>query len=130
MILSNMNERKKKILIVEDDEDISRIYDIKFSHEGYDTILAKSGEEVLEKILNERPDLIMLDLMLPKKDGFMVIEEIKKNQEVKNTPILVISNLGQKSDEDRVIALGANGYIVKVRCSTQEVVDKAKSFLQ
>src|SRR3989344_9389063 len=116
-----MNEHKKRVLIVEDDDGISRIYDIKFSHEGYDTILAKDGEEAVEKICNERPDLIMLDLMLPKKDGFMVIEEIKKNQELKNIPILVISNLSQKSDEDRVFALGANGYIVKVRYTTQQV---------
>lgn len=125
-----MDDHKKKVLIVEDDEHISRIYDIKFSHEGYQTLLARNGEEALEMISSKRPDLIMLDLMLPKKDGFMVLEEIKKDPELKNIPVLVISNLGQKSDEERVLALGANGYMVKVSYSMQEVIDKAKSYLQ
>ncbi|MBI5078336.1 MAG: response regulator [Candidatus Yonathbacteria bacterium] len=125
-----MDEHKKKILIIEDDEHISKIYDLKFSKEGYKTIFVTNGEEGMEKIITEKPDLVILDLMLPKKDGFMVLEEVKKNPEFAKIPILVLSNLGQKIDQDRALALGAKEYLVKVEYSMQEVVDRAKSYLQ
>ncbi|MEK7148423.1 MAG: response regulator [Patescibacteria group bacterium] len=121
---------KKKILIIEDDEHIARVYSMKFAKEGYDTILATNGEEGMEKIITEKPDLVVLDMMLPKKDGFFVLEEIKKNPDLANIRILIISNLGQKTDQDRALALGANEYLVKVESSMQEVVDKVKSYLQ
>lgn len=125
-----MNENKKKILVVEDDEHISRIYGMKFSKEGYATTFVTNGDDAIEKITAEKPNLIVLDLMVPKKDGFMVLEEIKKNPELATIPVLVLSNLGQQTDKDRAISLGANEYMVKVNYSMQEVVDKAKSYLQ
>mgnify|MGYP001566615088 CR=1 FL=1 len=125
-----MDENKKKILIIEDDEHISRIYDLSFSKEGYKTVFAINGEEGLEKIVTEKPDLVILDMMLPKKDGFCVLEEIKKNPELARIPVLITSNLGQKSDLDRARALGANEYLIKVEYSMQEVVDSAKKYFQ
>ncbi|OHA79304.1 MAG: hypothetical protein A2747_02575 [Candidatus Yonathbacteria bacterium RIFCSPHIGHO2_01_FULL_44_41] len=124
-----MDERRKKILVVEDDEHISKVYHVKLSKEGYDTVFAVNGEEGIEKITIEKPDLIILDLMVPKKDGFAVLEEIKKNPDLAKIPVLVLSNLGQQSDKDRAIALGANEYMVKVNYSMQEVVDRARSYL-
>jgi len=102
---------------------------VKLSKEGYDTVFAVNGEEGIEKITIEKPDLIILDLMVPKKDGFAVLEEIKKNPDLAKIPVLVLSNLGQQSDKDRAIALGANEYMVKVNYSMQEVVDRARSYL-
>lgn len=124
-----MDERKKRILIIEDDEHVSKVYEMKFSKEGYDTIFVTNGEDGVEKIATEKPDLIILDLMVPQKDGFLVLEEIKKNPDIAKIPVLVLSNLGQQSDKDRAIALGANEYLVKVNHSMQEVVDKVKSYL-
>ncbi|MBI5401038.1 MAG: response regulator [Candidatus Yonathbacteria bacterium] len=123
-----MNEHKK-ILLIEDDEHVAKIYEIKFSKEGYDIVLAANGEEGIEKIISEKPDLIILDLMMPKKDGFTVLEEIKKNPDIASIPVIVISNLGQQSDQDRALAIGAKEYLVKVSYSMQEVVDKAKNYL-
>lgn len=124
-----MGEHKKKILIIEDDEHISKVYEMKFSKEGYETIFATNGEKGLEKISMEKPDLVILDLMLPEKNGFFVLEEIKKNPELVSIPVLVISNLGQQPDKDRALALGAKEYMVKVNFSMQEVVERAKSYL-
>lgn len=124
-----MDERKKRILIVEDDEHISKVYDVKFKKEGYETIFAVNGEEGVEKITTEKPDLIILDLMVPRKDGFGVLEDIKKNPDLAKIPVLVLSNLGQQSDKDRALALGANEYLIKVNYSMQDVVDRAKSYL-
>lgn len=124
-----MNENKKRILIIEDDVHISRVYDVKLKKEGFDTIFAVNGEEGVEKITAEKPDLIILDLMVPRKDGFGVLEDIKKDPELAKIPVLVLSNLGQQSDKDRALALGANEYLIKVNYSMQDVIDRAKSYL-
>lgn len=125
-----MDEHKKKILIIEDDEHVSRVYEMKFLKEGYTTVLIASGEEATERVIEERPDLIILDLMVPKKDGFAILEEIKKNPDTANIPVLVLSNLGGKIDQDRAIMLGANEYMIKVNHSMQEVIDRAKNYLK
>ncbi|MBI5400881.1 MAG: response regulator [Candidatus Yonathbacteria bacterium] len=124
-----MNENKKKVMIVEDDEHISKVYEIKLAKEGVETFLARDGEEAVVKIAAEKPDLIILDLMLPKKDGFGVLEDIKKVPELARIPVIILSNLGQKSDQDRAIGLGANEYLVKVDYPIQEIVDKVKGYL-
>lgn len=116
-------------MIVEDDEHISKVYEIKLAKEGIETSLAVDGDEAVVKITREKPDLILLDLMIPKKDGFGVLEDIKKVPELANIPVLVISNLGQQSDQDRALALGANEYLVKVDNPIQEVINKVKGYL-
>src|SRR3989344_5183769 len=124
-----MNENKKKVMIVEDDEHISKVYEIKLAKEGFVTSLAVDGEEAVTKITSEKPDLILLDLMIPKKDGFGVLEDIKKNPELAGIPVIVLSNLGQQSDQDRALGLGANEYLVKVDYPIQEVVNRIKKYL-
>lgn len=124
-----MSENKKKVVVVEDDEHISKVYEIKLAKEGIDVILARDGEEAVAKIISERPDLVLLDLMIPKKDGFGVLEDIKKIPEVANIPVIVLSNLGQQSDQDHALALGAADYLVKVDYSIQEVIDRVKGYL-
>ncbi|MEI7741584.1 MAG: response regulator [bacterium] len=120
----------KKVLIVEDDEHIARVYDIKLKREGIETIMAVDGEEGLEKILKEKPAVILLDLMLPKKDGFWVLEEMKKKPALKSIIVLVLSNLGQKSDIERCLGLGAKEYLIKVDHSIQDIVDRVKGYLK
>jgi len=124
-----MSESRKKVIVVEDDDHISKVYEIKLAKEGFDVILARDGEEAVTKITAEKPDLILLDLMLPKKDGFGVLEDIKKVPELARIPVLILSNLGQKSDQERAIVLGANEYLVKVDYPIQEIVDKVKGYL-
>lgn len=124
-----MDQNKKSVLIIEDDEHITKVYETKFFKEGIATSFARNGEEGIIKIASEKPDLVILDLMIPGKDGFAVLEEIKKNPAVSSIPVLVLSNLGQQTDKDRAIALGAKDYLVKVNFSMQEVIDKAKSYL-
>ena len=124
-----MNETTKKVMIVEDDEHISKVYEIKFAKEGISTSVARDGEDAVVKITAEKPSLIILDLMIPKKDGFWVLEEIKKNPDLATIPVLVLSNLGQKSDQDRALGLGANEYLVKVDFSIQDIIEKVKGYL-
>ncbi len=124
-----MDFTNKKILIVEDDIHISKVYEIKFTKIGLITSIALDGEVAVAKIIAEKPDIVLLDLMLPKKDGFGVLEDIKKIPELAHIPIIVLSNLGQQVDKDRAIALGAREYLVKVDYPIQEVIDKVKGYL-
>ncbi|MFA5997412.1 MAG: response regulator [Candidatus Paceibacterota bacterium] len=124
-----MNTTSKKVMIVEDDEHISRVYEIKLAKEGLTSLTVRDGEEAVAKIASERPDLILLDLMLPKKDGFWVLEQMGKNPDLVKIPVVVLSNLGQQSDQDRALELGAKEYLVKVDTSIQDVVDKVKGYL-
>ncbi|MEK7452919.1 MAG: response regulator [Patescibacteria group bacterium] len=119
----------KKIVILEDDDHILKVYEVKFGKENITTIIARDGEEGMEKIKSEKPDAILLDLMLPKKDGFSVLEDIKKIPELAKIPVIVLSNLSQKSDQERVMLMGANEYLVKVDYPIKEIVNKVKAHL-
>lgn len=124
-----MDETKKKVIVVEDDDHISKVYEIKLAKENIASMVARDGEEAVTMITVEKPDLIILDLMIPKKDGFGVLEEIKKNPETAGIPVIILSNLGQKSDQERALALGANEYLVKVDYPIQDIVNKVKGYL-
>jgi len=125
-----MNENKKKILIVEDDVQISKVYEIQLAKEGFLTVTTHSGENAIKLIVEEKPDLAIFDLMIPKKDGFELLEEIKNNHPDIKIPIIVISNLGQESDKARAIGLGAIEYLVKTDHSIQEIMGKIKGYLK
>ena len=124
-----MDNTKKKVVIIEDDEHVAKIYEVKFAKEGIETFFARDGEEGMKKVLAEKPDLIVLDLMVPKKDGFAVLEEIKNNPSLSHIPVLVISNLGGSADVERTLALGAKEHLIKVNHSMQEVIQKANEYL-
>lgn len=92
-------------------------------------VTAIDGEEGLRKIYGEKPDLIILDLMLPKKDGFEILKEIKDNKDVKDIPVIILSNLGQDNDIKRGLELGAVDFLVKIDYSIAKVVEKIKNAL-
>jgi len=124
-----MDIKGKKIVIVEDDEHIAKIYKIQFDKGGILNFIASDGEEGLAMITAEKPDLVILDLMLPKKDGFWVLEEMKKNPDLSKISVIVLSNLGQKVDKDRAMALGAVEYLVKVDYSIGDIINKINTYL-
>ena len=124
-----MNEHKKSVVFIEDDEHLFKVYETKFSNEGIKTSFVVTGEGAISHIVAEKPDLIVLDIMIPKKDGFAVLEEVKANPELASIPVLVLSNLGQPSDKKRALELGANEYMVKIEHTMQEVLDRAKQYL-
>lgn len=124
-----MPEGRKKVLIIEDDDHISKVYEIKLGKENIDIVIARDGEEGINMVVSEKPDLVLLDLMIPIKDGFIVLEEVKKTPFGKNVPIVVISNLGQQGDIEKAMKLGAADYLIKVNLSIQEVIDKVKKHL-
>lgn len=121
-----MSLRKKKILMIEEDYFLRKIYKNKLTSIGFEFIEATNGEEGLNKLISEKPDLVLLDLILPKKNGFDVLIEIRKNKELKNTLVIILSVLSQKSDVKRGLDFGAQEYLVKSEMSLSDVVDKVK----
>ncbi|MFZ2188752.1 MAG: response regulator [Candidatus Moraniibacteriota bacterium] len=115
-----------KILIAEDDLMISEIYQRKFSEKGYEVLTALSGEQVLEIVKREKVDIILLDLLLPKMDGFQVTESLRNGNYDPNIKIVISSNLSQKEERDKVMALGANGFITKSQYTPSEMVEEIK----
>mgnify|MGYP001609274821 CR=1 FL=1 len=118
-----------QILIVDDEEFLVRALKDNLESEGYAIESASNGEEAMESIKNKQPDIILLDLLMPKKDGFYVIEEMRKNPEWKFIPIIVLSNIGGDQDIKRALEMGADDYFVKSQHPIEEVVEKVKEFL-
>ena len=100
----------------------------RFEAEGWDVVMAKDGEETMEAVEKSKVDLMLLDLLMPKKDGFEVIKEVRSNPELKDLPIIVLSNLGGDEDIKKALALGANDYYVKTQHPMSEIVEKAKKY--
>jgi CheY-like chemotaxis protein len=125
-----MANQKKKILIIEDDEFVRKLYREQLQHEGFDFVEATNGIEGVEKVKSEHPDLILLDLMLPKMNGFDALVEIKDDKTTKDIPIFVLSNLGQQSDMQIALALGTEDYLIKSDHRLSEVVKRIKKRLE
>lgn len=119
-----------KILLIEDDSLIIKIYSTRLKADGYTVISAENGQQGLELAENELPDFILLDIMMPEVDGFTVLEKIRSNPSLKNTPIIVYSNLAQEAEMERAKQLGANEFIVKANISPTELVQKIKAYVK
>ena len=124
-----MQSKKIKILLIEDDLFLSGIFLSKFELEGFEIISAKDGEEGLKLARQEKPEAILLDILLPKKNGFSVLEELKENPTTKNIPVIVMTNLSEDHDVKRAAGLGATDYLVKSNFLPNEVVEKVKKVL-
>jgi CheY-like chemotaxis protein len=122
-------EPKKYILIIEDDKFYDNIFQKKFLMAGYDLTIATDGLKGVEQAIQRKPDIILLDLIMPNQDGFETIQKLKANPGLQNVPIIVLSNLGQANDIEKAKQLGAVDYIVKASISLQEVVDKVTDYL-
>jgi DNA-binding response OmpR family regulator len=119
----------KKILIVEDDKFLRELMTRKLLSLQYEVVSASDGEEGLEKIKTELPDVVLLDLILPGINGFEVLELAKKDSAIAKIPIIILSNLGQSEDIKKGLELGAQDFLVKAHFTPQEIVDKLKLIL-
>ena len=124
-----MENKKKKILILEDDKFLLKAYEIKFKQSDFDVILATDGISGFELAEKEKPSLIILDLMLPRMNGFEFLKKIKSDEKLKNIPVIVISVLGQKVDQERAIKLGAEKYFIKTDYTLEEIIKNLKNIL-
>ena len=119
-----------RILVGEDDVFLSKVYMAKLTKEGYQVEHAINGEKVLEAARKKKPDLILLDLMMPVKDGFETLKELKADAALKDIKVMILSNLSQEEDKKRVMDMGAAEYVVKADVSFSEVTKLVKKHLE
>ncbi len=124
-----MSEFKAKILLIEDEENFRKVYHDIFTRDGYQVLGAKDGPEGLEMLKSERPDLVLLDLKIPKMSGFKVLEKMKEDPQIKDIPVIIFSVLGQEPDVRKGLELGAADYMTKGFYSPREIGSKIRSVL-
>jgi len=124
-----MDLKNKKILLIEDDLVISEMYLTKFSEDGINILTAQDGEAGLALAQKELPDVVLLDIIMPKMDGFAVLKELSGNPKTKKIPVILLTNLGQKSDIEKGKTLGAKDYIVKATMTPTQMLDKIKEII-
>lgn len=118
------------ILLVEDDVFLASIYQKKFEMEGFKITVVDNGEKVLAEAKKKTPDIVLLDILLPKRDGFSVLGQLKEDSATKSIPVILLTNLGQKDDVDKGLAAGATDYLIKAHFKPSEIVDKVKKVLK
>lgn len=119
----------KKILVAEDDKFLSNAYRVKLTKAGFEVKVVGNGQGALDILKTFIPDLILLDLVMPVKDGFATLEAIKADERLKAIPVIVASNLGQKEDSDRAFKLGAKGFVIKSDLSLDNLIQKIHSLV-
>lgn len=121
-----MPKKEIKILIVEDDIFLADLYRTKFELEGLTVYVAYDGEKGIELVEKNLPDIVLLDLILPKMSGFLVLEKMKASKKLKDIPVILLTNLSQKADVEKGLKMGADDYLIKAHFMPSEVVNKIK----
>ena len=117
-----------KILIAEDEEALSKILKEELNSHGHDAKVARDGEEAMRLIRSFKPDIVLLDLVIPKKGGMQILEEMTADTELKSTPVIVLSNLAEDESIKKALSLGAADYFVKSQHSIYEVIEKVEKY--
>ncbi len=118
---------KKKILIVEDDNFVAEVYLAKLSEMGYETALAQNGEEGMAELKKGKVDLILLDILMPIMNGIEMLEEVKKHEEWKDIPVILLTNIGEKESIQKAREMGVKNYLIKSHFTPAEVIEKVES---
>lgn len=124
-----MNDTKKKILLVEDDEALAQVYTSRLNIEGFDTHWVGNGEEALSETMKYRPDLILLDVMMPKISGFDVLDILRNTPETRDIRVIMLTALSQPKDKERAESMGVNDYLVKSQVVIGDVVERVRHHL-
>ncbi|MDP3093942.1 MAG: response regulator [bacterium] len=120
----------KNILLVEDDPFLVDIYTTKFKETGFAIDVAPDGSQAIRKMTEKKPDLVLLDIVLPHLDGWEILERIRSDENLKDLKVVILSNLGQKSEVDKAFAMGATKYLIKAHYTPSEVVEEVRTILK
>ncbi len=123
------DEKKSVVLLAEDDQFLQRMYATKLSQAGLEVVAVSDGAKAIEAASSRPIDLAVLDILMPKKDGFEVLRELRANGATRAVPVIMLTNLGEAGDINEAKRLGANEYIIKAHLLPSEVVDVIKKYL-
>lgn len=122
--------KNKKVLLVEDDKMISSMYKLQLTQDAYDVVLVENGGEVLDVATKEKPDVILLDVILPQADGFYLLQELRKKKIFKKTPIIMLTSLGTSEDQEKGKEMGATDYLVKPDLTPSQISTTIRKYLK
>src|SRR4030042_6756740 len=111
--MDEQKEEKVKVLLIEDEEEVAELYRLKLSLDGYEVLIAASGQEGLDKAFKEQPELIFLDIKMPEMDGFEVLKKLRNSPKGKDIPVVILSNFDEQDLIEKGLSLGANEYLIK-----------------
>ena len=120
----------KKILLVDDDQSLRQLYKLELANHQYEIIEASDGDEGLSKAISEKPDLILLDIMMPKSDGVATLTKVKAEDSIKNIPVVMLTNFGQENLVQQAFSLGATDYLLKYKVTPAEMASKVDQVLK
>ena len=123
-------ETAVRILLVEDEKELAALYKLKLSLDGYEVSVAEDGEEGLEKATKEAPNLIFLDIKIPKMDGFEVLKKLRESSKTKEIPILMLSNFDEQEMIEKGLSFGANEHLIKCQFTPEEISAKVKYWVE
>lgn len=115
------NKRKIRVVLAEDDEILSSLYDEALSRMGFSVGIAKSGKECLQLVEENEPDLVILDIVMPDGDGFFVLKKIRESQKIQDVPVIMHTNLFSEADKEEAMRLGAQEYVVKANITPTQL---------
>ena len=118
-----------KILLIEDDPKLIEMYKLRFKQKGYYLISAEDGKTGITYSYDSAPDLILLDILLPKMNGFDVLRRLKEDKKTMHIPVIMLTNLGHKQDKERAIELGAKDYLIKALFTPDQIIKKVEATL-
>ncbi len=125
-----MIKDKVKVLLIEDEQSISQMYKLKLEDEGFEVTVTDRGSEVLGLVKKNKFSIILLDVILPEVDGFSILQSLKSSASSKKIPVLLLTNLGQDSDQKRGKELGASGYFIKSSHTPAQIIEEIKKVLK
>jgi len=128
--MTKNTEDKIRVLLIEDEEEVAELYKIKLTLDGYEVLVATSGQEGLDKALKEKPELIFLDIKMPEMDGFEVLKQLRESPKTEGTPIIILSNFDEEDLIEKGLTLGANEYLIKSQFTPEEISDKVKDWVK
>lgn len=124
-----MSAKTKKILLIEDDVFLVRVYGKFLEREGYEVVILETGTNAVSVAKSEKPDLIILDIIMPETDGFDALQMLKEDDLTKKIPVMVLTNLSTDEDKKKALDMGAEKYLVKANMSFKEVIAEVKKFV-
>lgn len=123
-------EEKIRVLLIEDEKEVAELYKLKLTLDGYEVIVAESGQEGLEKAFKHNPELIFLDIKMPEMDGFEVLKKLRKSSKTESTPVIILSNFDEEDLIEKGLTLGANEYLIKSQFTPEDISEKVKTWVK
>ena len=128
--MTETTEEKIRVLLIEDEKEVAELYKLKLILDGYEVITAESGQDGLDKAFREVPELIFLDIKMPKMDGFEVLKKLRGSSKTENIPVIILSNFDEEDLIEKGLTLGANEYLIKSQFTPEGISKKVKNWVK